>query len=189
MATTWPPRTVIRKSSGLRTLEAALYRTQIHAVEMIGHQWKQLDLGAVDGEGPSEVPKDIDGDGIPDLVLIDQAFLYTFASYADSYSPMRVLNIVDGVVTDVSTQPRYAKNYKQDMIPSMAMCMLHNNGACAAFVASATRAGYRNWAWQFMLDNYNNADPWELPKTCDIPDTNPCPDGHYGQSTRLSNRH
>ena len=26
MATTWPPRTVIRKSSGLRTLEAALYR-------------------------------------------------------------------------------------------------------------------------------------------------------------------
>ncbi len=26
MATTWPPRTVIRKSSGLRTLESALYR-------------------------------------------------------------------------------------------------------------------------------------------------------------------
>src|ERR1700734_2857796 len=26
MVTTWPPRTVIRKSSGLRTLEAALYR-------------------------------------------------------------------------------------------------------------------------------------------------------------------
>ncbi|EUA34118.1 ribonuclease HII domain protein [Mycobacterium xenopi 3993] len=27
MATTWPPRTVIRKSSGLRTLESALYRS------------------------------------------------------------------------------------------------------------------------------------------------------------------
>ncbi len=26
MATTWPPRTVLRKSSGLRTLESALYR-------------------------------------------------------------------------------------------------------------------------------------------------------------------
>jgi ribonuclease HII len=32
MATTWPPRTVIRKSSGLRTLEAALYRNGLGPV-------------------------------------------------------------------------------------------------------------------------------------------------------------
>jgi ribonuclease HII len=32
MATTWPPRTVIRKSSGLRTLEAALYRSGLGPV-------------------------------------------------------------------------------------------------------------------------------------------------------------
>ncbi|HXB89085.1 ribonuclease HII [Mycobacterium sp.] len=32
MATTWPPRTVIRKSSGLRTLESALYRSGLGPV-------------------------------------------------------------------------------------------------------------------------------------------------------------
>lgn len=32
MATTWPPRTVIRKSSGLRTLESALYRNGLGPV-------------------------------------------------------------------------------------------------------------------------------------------------------------
>ncbi len=32
MATTWPPRTVIRKSSGLRTLELALYRSGLGPV-------------------------------------------------------------------------------------------------------------------------------------------------------------
>src|ERR1700721_2355061 len=32
MATTWPPRTVIRKSSGLRPLEAALYRSGLGPV-------------------------------------------------------------------------------------------------------------------------------------------------------------
>jgi ribonuclease HII len=32
VATTWPPRTVIRKSSGLRTLEAALYRSGLGPV-------------------------------------------------------------------------------------------------------------------------------------------------------------
>ena len=32
MATTWPPRTVIRKSSGLRTLESALHRSGLGPV-------------------------------------------------------------------------------------------------------------------------------------------------------------
>src|SRR5258707_14433328 len=32
MATTWPPWTVIRKSSGLRTLESALYRSGLGPV-------------------------------------------------------------------------------------------------------------------------------------------------------------
>jgi len=38
-------------------------------------------------------------------------------------------------------------------------CRAHINGACAAFVAVASRIGLRRQAWDIMLANYRHDDP------------------------------
>ena len=153
--------------------------TSIIAFDRIARSWKRLDLGTWDGEPLSSLPQDIDGDNIPDIVLGDERFLYTFAPYALSDAPPRIFNVVNGTVFDVSSEPRYVKIFRESMTMSQAGCLLHENGACAAFVASASRAGLYYWAWQFMLDNYDKTDDWQLPKLCDTTVVNGlCPDGH-----------
>ena len=83
-----------------------------------------VDLGAWDGDY-IDPPRDEDGDGTPDFVLYDNAFLYAFSSYAGSWAPPKILDIVDGVPTDVSTRPAFRALFEEDLTRARAACLDH----------------------------------------------------------------
>jgi uncharacterized protein YecT (DUF1311 family) len=146
-------------------------------------QWTRDAVGG-DGEPFEKLPKDVDGDQIPDIELSDGQFLYAFASYADSNPPPQFFNLVRGKLENVSTAPRYLKIFRRFMLADQAGCLLHSNGACATFVALASRLGAHEWAWDFAMENYDRSSKWVYSPTCDIdPGTNQCPADHQHATT------
>ena len=139
---------------------------RILLAERAGAGWKTVDLGLWDGDGPLDVPADIDGDGVADFEFVDNDFLYAFDSYAASRAPPKILNVVGGKMSDVSTAPRYRKVFVEDMARAKAECAKKSNGACAGYVASATRAGHFDEAWAFMLAHYDADAGWDYPTCC-----------------------
>ena len=160
------------KNSGLQVIftsysGGAHCCTNVLVLEAVNGEWKTIDLGSWDGEGLAGIPRDEDGDGTADLVFYDNAFLYTFDSYAGSWAPPLIMNVVDGKATNVSTAPRYIPLYRADMEKAKAECAKHANGACAAYVAEAARIGEFDLGWAFMLANYDPKSDWDYPGRCD----------------------
>ena len=121
------------------------------------------DVATVEGLALADFPKDLDGDGVADLVLPDDRFAYAFTFFAGSYMPPRVWNVANGQVVDVSAQPRYAAIFRKDMAGAETYCKQHANGACAAFVADAARLGQRDRAWPIMVANWDQTTNWDWP--------------------------
>jgi len=120
-----------------------------------------------DGDMVEDWPKDIDGDGRADIVRNDNAFLYAFASYAESFSPPLVLNLIGGRVQDVSTKPSFRNLFADHMRNSREECLRSGGrGACAAYVADAARLGSFKTAWTEMLGNYDRQSDWLYPDDC-----------------------
>ncbi|HEY6917499.1 MAG TPA: hypothetical protein VI381_07655 [Allosphingosinicella sp.] len=155
--------------------------TSIKVATPSGEGFVTADLGQWDGEGISAFPKDISGDSVADFVLYDNAFLYTFASYADSYAPPVVYNLVGTKFVDVSKAPAFRKLFAQDMARTRKACIAPENGgaangACAAYVADAARVGKLPEAWAEMLNAYDPGFEWDLPPGCRVK-KQPCPEG------------
>lgn len=149
----------------------------------VNGKWAQDEVGA-DGEPFEELPKDVDGDQVPDIETSDGQFLYTFASYADSNPPPRYFNFIAGKLVNVSTEGRYLKFFRRIMLDDQAGCLLHSNGACAAFVAIASRLGLHDWAWDYAMENYDRESKWDYPPRCDIdPGKTLCPKDHQHSTT------
>jgi hypothetical protein len=124
-----------------------------------------------DGDFYGKWPKDIDGDGRADFVRNDNQFLYAFASYADSYSPPVILNLLGNSLDDVSTRPGFRKLFIEDMRRARTECLnTGGRGACAAYVADAARAGRFATAWKEMLASYDRNSDWGLPDNCEQPE-------------------
>lgn len=157
--------------------------TTAEIYQPINGQWAHDVVGG-DGEPFEELPKDVDGDKIIDIELSDGQFLYTFASYAESHPPPVFFNFVGGKLENVSSSPRYFNIFRRVMLQDQADCLLHSNGACAAFVAIASRLGLHDWAWEYAMENYDESAKWEYPAACDIdPGKNPCPEDHKHTKT------
>ncbi|HEX2764551.1 MAG TPA: hypothetical protein VHM92_12015 [Allosphingosinicella sp.] len=142
-----------------------------------------VDLGAYDGDRLAERPSDIDGDGMLDFVVTDDSFLYAFTSYAESVAPPVFLNVVGGEVVDVSTRPGFRPRYEKLMARLRPSCSPRrteeaSNGACAAYVAAAARAGRFAAAWSDMVQAYDRraeASEW-LPTGCRVATEGECPE-------------
>jgi uncharacterized protein/curved DNA-binding protein CbpA len=128
--------------------------------------WRRKDLGSWDGAPLATFPKDVDGDGVVDLVFNDERFAYAFAPYAMSVMPPRVFNVVGGRTVEVSNEVRYRKLYEDQRDAAKTNCLAHNNGACAGYVAIASRLGGRDEAWQTMLGAYDHTSGWLFPTAC-----------------------
>jgi hypothetical protein len=131
-----------------------------------------VEIGTFDGGPEDAFPRDLDGDGVVDFVQRDNSFLYTFASYAGSFAPPQILNIVGNRIVDVSTRPGFRRLFRDAMIEARPICLrpeVDRNGACAGFVAAAARAGEFDAAWAAMLRAYDRDSGWELPNGCRIP--------------------
>jgi hypothetical protein len=138
-------------------------------------------LGSWDGDD-IPIPTDISGDGTTDFVMRDNSFLYAFASYASSYAPPKVLNVVGGKIIDVSKHPAFRKLNDKEMNEAGEVCRHgasgdQRNGACAAYVAMAARVGKLNQAWQNMLAGYDARSNWDFPTGCRIKTNDACPVG------------
>ena len=129
-----------------------------------------IDFGAWDGDYSDRMPSDLDGDGMIDFVFYDNAFLYAFASYAESGAPPLVMNVVDGDVVDVSDRPGFRYLFEDALREHRQYCLrprdMSPNGACAAYVATAARVGRFDQAWGEMLRAYDRRSNWDLPTDC-----------------------
>jgi uncharacterized protein YecT (DUF1311 family) len=115
---------------------------------------------------------------VVDLVFNDERFAYVFAPYALSFMPPRVFNVVGGRTVEVSNEPRYQKLFEDQLDAARTSCLAHDNGACAGYVAVASRLGRRDEAWQTMLQSYDQTAGWSLPKACTTTKVNgSCPTG------------
>ena len=141
-----------------------------------------VDLGMHDGEGVDERPIDIDGDGRLDFVFRDNAFLYRFSSYADSFPPPQITNVIDGEAVDVSERPGFRRLFEEFMADARSACLDRGgppNGACAGYVASAARLGRFDEAWTEMQRAHDRNSDWGLEYGCRVAlaPSRLCPEG------------
>ncbi|TFI56631.1 hypothetical protein E2493_19155 [Sphingomonas parva] len=133
-----------------------------------------------DGAPREEMSRDLDGDGIADWVMRDDAFLYRFSSYAQSIAPPEVLNVVGTRVVDVSARPAFAGLFRETLARAGPPCLdrqgewFARRGACPAYLAAAARLGRIDEAWARLRA------AWTEPKGSDWGcriDARPCPAG------------
>jgi hypothetical protein len=134
-----------------------------------------VDMGLWDGDYLDDLPTDLDGDGRLDFVFRDDRFLYVFASYAESLTPLMVMNVVNGRMADVSHRPAFRPLFVEALEEASDWCappgrddaaVGASNGACAGYVATAARAGRLDEAWARMFAAYDRDSDWPLPQGC-----------------------
>ncbi|MBB5714173.1 hypothetical protein [Sphingomonas aerophila] len=118
----------------------------------------------------ADTPTDLSGDGVLDLKLEDGAFDSRFGCNACTPRPPKLFAVKDGKLVDESRDPALRHVFAADMRRLAPLCMSKDperNGACAAYVADAARAGHFKAAWAAMLKHYErNRDLWQH---CDVP--------------------
>lgn len=132
----------------------------VQILDLVAGEWRIIDGGSWDGGGIS--PEDADGDGEYELVHGDDRFLYRFSCYACAGTPVRVFKLVEGALADVTLSPLFRGLDEKDLPNFKQGCADHDNGACAAYVAVASRLGRYDEAWRFMLDHYDRDSDWGL---------------------------
>ena len=131
--------------------------------------WSTLDVGEFDG-GPM-LTVDIDNDGRYEFEVRDNAFLYTFACYACSETPLQVLAIENGALKDVSSEPRFRKAHEawlKNMIGNVPEDDV--NGFLAGYVGEKSLLGESKEAWDLMLAHYDKSSNWGLEACSQEPD-------------------
>ncbi|MDZ7282992.1 hypothetical protein N4G62_13245 [Sphingomonas sanguinis] len=134
-----------------------------------GTGYRVLPLGSLQGgllQGEiADDPRDLSGDGFIDLTLRDGAFGNIFGCNACTPRPLRVFAVKNGRVIDESRDPALRPIFAADMARLAPFCLSGEsgrNGACAAYVADATRAGRFRPAWAQMLAHYERGrDIWQ----------------------------
>lgn len=118
--------------------------------------WQSLDLGLYDGDGLR--PEDVDGDGVVELVAVDQAFLYAFDCYACSAAPLRIQSVDGGTIRDISTDPRFLDRHRAwlaELERNYAETELEKGaGYWAGWVAAKARIGEGPDAWRQFTETW-----------------------------------
>ncbi|MBN9546970.1 MAG: hypothetical protein J0I19_16000 [Alphaproteobacteria bacterium] len=140
---------------------------EIHILDLVAGQWRIIDGGSWNGD--EIIPEDADGDGEQEIVHGDDRFLYRYSCYACAAPPMRVFKLIQGALADVTLSPLYRPRDEKDLPNFQQGCANHDNGACASYVAVASRLGRHDEAWHFMLDHYDRKSDWGL-KDCALRD-------------------
>ncbi|WOD40988.1 hypothetical protein [Nodosilinea sp. E11] len=128
-------------------------------------QFNPIYFSYLDGGGGEF--KDLNGDGKMEFVTLDNAFFYSFSSYAGSYPPSVILTYDNGQYRDTTTQ---FTNYIEDIAAGMRFTIEDpefadrgdKNGVLAGYVAQNIRLGRYRAAWQYMLAHYGRTDDWGL---------------------------
>ncbi len=112
--------------------------------------WSIVDVGTRDGGGIWF--EDVDGDGVSEILGVDQSFLYNFDSYAGSVSPLRIYRLRSGRLEDATADPVYRPRLIQEARGLEFRAELHpdlwgQNGFLAGWLASKMLIGEGAAAW------------------------------------------
>ena len=148
------PEVIIKSYSG----GAHCCTTTVAATIGPSGSWQFVDLGTIDGDGGVAF-EDFDGDGVSEMSQGDQSFLYLFGAYVESFEPVRISEMRDGRVVDVSNDPRFHRRlvqdaYRLDFVAKTNPSFWSSNGFLAAWVAAKSRIGQGDEAWSRMLQLY-----------------------------------
>ena len=158
--------------------------TSVIAASADGASWNTIDIGQFDG-GPL-LATDLDGDGRYEFATRDNAFLYAFACYACSETPLQVIAVENGAVANVTSEPRFQPahaSWLKEMVGNLPENGDDVNGFLAGYVGEKAVLGEGKQAWELMLAHYDKMSEWGL-DSCNVPldDDGDCP----GQEVRLS---
>ena len=125
--------------------------------------WHVVDGEILDGEYGYRF-EDLDGDGVDELVSIDNSFLYAFECYACSYAPVRIHKLVGLKLLNMTLDPRYQKFLREALrrIEAGAGSNSRSNGYLGGWVASKILIGELNDAWRKMLSSYDRQSDWVM---------------------------
>ncbi|WP_319423610.1 hypothetical protein [Pleurocapsa sp. FMAR1] len=119
------------------------------------HQFFEIKTGDLNSGGGEF--KDLNGDEKIEFLTADNAFLYTFSSYAGSFPPSLILSFNNGEFKNVTRQ--YSQELKSTAW-QMYQAFLESkkegyqvNGILAGYVAEKILLGEYEEGWKFMLAN------------------------------------
>ena len=126
-----------------------------------GAVWSTIDVGEFDGS--PLLAADLDGDGRYEIATRDNAFLYAFACYACSETPLQVIGIENGEVRNVTEEPRF-KRAHEGWLKSIIENVSDDdvNGFLAGYVGEKILLGEGKQAWDIMLAHYDKESDWGL---------------------------
>lgn len=127
--------------------------------EEVGGKWQGVMIGEFDGDG--NYLEDLDGDGLAEIVTVDNRFLYAFDCYACSAAPLAVMTVRAGKAVDVSADPRYLPAHREwlSQLESNADAQERwtSPGYLAGWVAAKIRVGESADAWTQLSSNWDHA--------------------------------
>jgi len=147
-----------------------------------GGSWRKVALGEFDGA--ELLATDPANDGHAVFEIPDNAFLYAFASYAASFTPLKILAVENATVKDLSRDARFKPAHERHLKSLIGEVPDEDvNGFLAGYVAEKSLLGEGKEAWELMLAYYDKASDWGL-SSCDKPldDDGNCP----GKSENLT---
>jgi hypothetical protein len=129
-----------------------------------GGSWRVIHGQILDGDD-GYFFEDIDGDGTAELINRDNAFLYAFSSYAESFTPLQITRVVNGKLQVVTQEPQFRDFLKQEVAriehaASLDSSLWSSNGFLGAWVAAKALVGEGEVAWTKMLASYNRNSDW-----------------------------
>jgi hypothetical protein len=132
--------------------------------EEVGNEWVGVTVGEFDGDG--NYLDDINGDGLAEIVTVDNRFLYAFDCYACSAAPLTMTTVRGGKVFDVSADPSYVPAHRDWLVQIEANvdpeARWSSPGFLAGWVAAKIRVGEGADAWQQLSAHWDyDADQGE----------------------------
>ena len=132
----------------------------IVVAEELNGNWVGIPIGDFDGDG--NYLEDADGDGLAEIVTVDNRFLYAFDCYACSAAPLTITTVRSGRIYDVSADPRYLPAHREWLAQIESFVdpsqQWESPGYLAGWVAAKIRVGEGADAWQQLSSNWNADD-------------------------------
>lgn len=141
-------------------------------------RWHEVSAPTLDADGFDFI--DLDTDGSPELVGVDNSFLYAFASYAESGAPPIIFSLRGSELMNTTRDSRF-KGYLQKQLRQMERSAAKeprrrkSNGWLAGWVATKALLGEFDAAWRFMLTNYDRESDWTLEECATGASVDQCP--------------
>jgi hypothetical protein len=132
--------------------------------------WSIIDGETLDGDGYWFEPSS--DNSFSYLLKADNAFLYTFDSYAGSIAPTRIMKLTGIKIEDVTKQPQFYRRNLQDLYSIEDIAKgndddWHSNGYLAGWVAASALVGQGREAWTKMLASYDHDSDFG-PEECSV---------------------